>query len=134
MAFVNWKDEFSVRVPEIDTQHRRLLDIINKLHDSMRTGGKPDALKGVGDELVSYTRYHFNYEEQMLARAGYRGLEEHKRKHRAMVAQVEGFAAEISSGKASVSMKLMAFLKDWLTRHIMETDQHYASYLENRAA
>jgi len=134
MAFVNWKEEFSVRVPEIDTQHRRLLDIINKLHEAMHMGGKPDALKAVSDELVSYTRYHFGYEEQMLARAGYRGLEEHKRKHRAMVAQVEGFAAEITSGKASVSIKLMAFLKDWLSRHIMETDQQYAGYLAGKAA
>ncbi|MBL0161229.1 MAG: hemerythrin family protein [Bryobacterales bacterium] len=134
MAFVNWKEEFSVRVPEIDMQHRRLLDIINKLHEAMHMGGKPEALKTVSDELVSYTRYHFGYEEQMLARAGYRGLEEHKRKHRAMVAQVEGFAAEITSGKASVSIKLMAFLKDWLSRHIMETDQQYATYLAGRAA
>ncbi|HEY3440379.1 MAG TPA: bacteriohemerythrin [Paludibaculum sp.] len=134
MAFVNWKEEFSVRVPEIDTQHRRLLDIINKLHEAMRMGGKPDALKAVIDELVSYTRYHFGYEEQMLARAGYRGLEEHQRKHRAMVAQVEGFASEITSGKASVSLKLMSFLKDWLSRHIMETDQQYSGYLAGRAA
>ena len=134
MAFVNWKEEFSVRVPEIEIQHRRLLDIINKLHEAMHMGGKPEALKRVSDELVSYTRYHFGYEEQMLARAGYRGLEEHKRKHRAMVAQVEGFAAEITSGKASVSIKLMAFLKDWLSRHIMETDQQYATYLAGRAA
>ena len=51
-----------------------------------------------------------------------------------MVAQVEGFAAEITSGKASVSIKLMAFLKDWLSRHIMETDQQYSTYLTGRAA
>jgi hemerythrin len=134
MAFVTWKDEYSVRVPEIDTQHHRLLDIINKLHEAMLMGGKPEALKSVTDELVSYTRYHFGYEENLLARAGYAELEEHKRKHRAMVIQVEGFAAEITSGKASVSLKLMSFLKEWLCRHIMETDQRYSDHVVGRAA
>ena len=134
MAFITWKDEYSVRVPEIDTQHRRLLEIINGLHEAMLMGGKPDALKAVIDELVGYTRYHFGYEEQMLERAGYPALEEHKRKHRAMVAQVEGFVGEIASGKASVSLKLMNFLKAWLTHHIRETDQNYSSHMVGSAS
>ena len=134
MAFITWREEYSVRVPEIDTQHRRLLEIINDLHEAMRMGGKPDALKAVIDELVAYTRYHFGYEEKMLERAGYPGLEEHKRKHRAMVVQVEGFVSEITSGKASVSLKLMDFLKAWLTHHIRETDQSYSSHVAGRAA
>lgn len=134
MAFINWKEEYSVRVPEIDVQHQRLVAVINSLHEAMLMGGKPDALKNVIDELVAYTRYHFTFEEKMMERACYQGLEEHKRKHRAMVAQVEGFVSEITSGKASVSLKLMSFLKDWLTRHIMETDQRYAGHVAGRAA
>ena len=134
MAFINWKDEYSVHVPELDTQHQRLLELMNSLHAAMLMGGKPDALKAVMDDLVAYTRYHFGYEEQMMERAGYQGLEEHKRKHRAMVVQVEGFASDIASGRASVTLKLMTFLSDWLTRHIVETDQRYAGHLTGRAA
>ena len=33
-----------------------------------------------------------------MERAGYQGLEEHRRKHCAMVVQVEGFASDITSG------------------------------------
>ena len=127
MAFVDWKPVYSVGVVEIDAQHRRLLDIINQLHDAMKMGGKPARLAEVVNELVGYTRYHFAYEEKMLESARYGELEEHRRKHRAMVAQVEAFREEATSGKATVSMKLMTFLKDWLTKHIMETDQRYAS-------
>ena len=104
------------------------------MHEAMLMGGKPEALQAVLDDLVAYTRHHFSYEEQLMEKAGYQGLEEHKRKHRAMVAQVEGFHAEITSGKATVSLKLMNFLKDWLTRHIMETDQRYSDCLGGRAA
>ena len=134
MAFVTWKEEFSVGVPQLDAQHRRLVEIMNSMHKAMLMGGKPDALRAVLGDLVAYTQHHFTYEEQMMERAGYQGLVEHKRKHRAMVAQVEGFTAEITSGKAMVSLKLMNFLKDWLTRHIMETDQRYSDCLGGRAA
>ena len=134
MAFVSWKEEYSVGVPQLDAQHRRLIDIMNSMHGAMLMGGKPDALQAVLDDLVAYTRHHFSYEEQLMEQARYPGLEEHKRKHRAMVAQVEGFTAEITSGKATVSLKLMNFLKDWLTRHIMETDQRYSDCLTGRVA
>jgi hemerythrin len=33
-----------------------------------------------------------------------------------------------------VSLKLMSFLKDWLSRHIMETDQRYSDHVVGRAA
>lgn len=126
MAFVDWRPEFSVGVVEIDEQHKRLLGIINQLHDAMKMGGRPALLAQVVNELVGYTRYHFAYEEKMLEAAAYKELEEHRRKHRAMVAQVEAFRDQATSGQATVSLKLMAFLKEWLSRHIMETDQRYA--------
>lgn len=126
MAFVEWRPEYGVGVVEIDAQHRRLLEIINQLHEVMKLGGKPAQLAEVVNELVGYTRYHFAYEEKRMAAAGYSELEAHRRKHRAMVAQVEAFREQATSGKASVSLNLMSFLKDWLTKHIMQTDQRYA--------
>lgn len=127
MAFVEWKPEYSVGVVEIDAQHRRLLDIINQLHEAMKLGGKPSMLAQVMNELVGYTRYHFAYEESLMESAGFPQLEEHRRKHRAMVGQVEAFRDHATSGKASVSLNLMSFLKDWLTKHIMHTDRLYAA-------
>ena len=130
MAFVEWKPEYSVGILEIDSQHRRLLDIINQMHDAMKMGGKPAAITAVVNELVGYTRYHFAYEERLMEEAGYPQLEEHRRKHRAMVGQVDSFRDAAGSASAAVSLKLMGFLKDWLSRHIMETDQYYARHLE----
>lgn len=129
MAFVEWKPQYSVGVLEIDAQHRRLLEVINQLHEAMKAGGNPRALTVVVNELVGYTRYHFAFEEKMLEDAGYPDLDEHRRKHRAMVAQVEAFREAAMAGGATVSMKLMNFLKDWLTKHILETDMRYSDHL-----
>lgn len=129
MAFVEWKDEFSVGLDEVDAQHRQLLQIIDRMHDAMKMGGKPAAISAVVNELIGYTRYHFAFEERLMESAAYPGLEEHRRRHRAMVAQVETFREQALTGSAAVSLKLMAFLKDWLSRHILETDRRYAAHL-----
>lgn len=129
MAFMDWKEQFSVGILAIDEQHRRLLDIINRLHDAMKKGSDVASLDAVVRELISYTRYHFAFEEQMLERAAYPELEEHRRKHRAMVVQVERFRDEVASGKAMMPLKLMNFLKDWLSKHILQTDMRYGRHL-----
>lgn len=125
MAFVEWKDSYSVGLPEIDQQHRILIEIINRLHDVMRTGSAHAKIVRVVDELLEYTNTHFGYEERIMAAAGYRQAPEHARKHRAMVAQVEAFAQRVRASRASTPLHLMEFLKGWLTNHILSTDMDY---------
>jgi hemerythrin-like metal-binding protein len=71
MAFMDWQAAYSVGVLSIDEQHRAPLDIVNRLHGVMKRGGAADELKGVLEELATYTRYHFSHEEQMMERCGY---------------------------------------------------------------
>jgi len=131
MAFVDWKPQYSVGHAEIDQQHRKLVDMINDLHDSMKLGGKPEDLKRILGDLVHYTRYHFSHEEKLMERAGYADLANHKRVHRAMVEQVERLRREVDSSRTGFSIKLMGFLKNWLTDHILGTDQKYAQAVKS---
>ena len=39
---------------------------------------------------------------------------------------------EFQAGGAFVSIELMAFLKDWLEKHIQVTDMQYSPYLSQR--
>ncbi|MEJ5366872.1 MAG: bacteriohemerythrin [Bryobacteraceae bacterium] len=131
MAFVDWKPEYSVGHAEIDQQHRKLVDLINNLHETMKLGGKPEDLKRILNDLVNYTRYHFGHEEKLMEKAGYPDLADHKRVHRAMVEQVEKFRKEVESSRTGFSIKLMGFLKNWLTEHILGTDQKYAAVVKS---
>ncbi|MBI5086040.1 MAG: bacteriohemerythrin [Acidobacteria bacterium] len=123
---MTWKDDYSVGVAEIDQQHRQLLDLINKLHDAMKAGGSPTALARVLEELIGYTRRHFTFEEFLMKQCGYPGLEPHRVQHRQLVEKIESFQAEVACGKATLSLRLMSFLKDWLALHILESDKQYS--------
>jgi len=134
VALLDWNDKLLIGVDEVDRQHRHLVDILNRLHEAMQMGGKARDVARVLSDLVSYTRYHFAAEERLMHEAAYPGYAEHVRKHRAMVAKVEEFSSEAMAGKATVTMRLMTFLKEWLAKHILETDRQFGEYMQRRAA
>lgn len=129
-----WSESLSVGVDQIDLQHQRLVGILNTLHEAMLRGSQKQDLERVMVDLLSYTRYHFSFEEKLMVVAGYPGLEEHQRKHQAMVAQVDGYAKQVVEGRALVSIKLLEFLKQWLSQHILETDREFGAYEAARRA
>ena len=58
MALFNWNDEFSVNVLAMDNHHKKLFDIMNQMHDSMKAGSSEGVLGGLINELIDYTVYH----------------------------------------------------------------------------
>jgi hypothetical protein len=47
---ISWGQSLSVGVSQFDDQHKKLIDLINRLHEAMKTGNSKDAL---GDFLQS---------------------------------------------------------------------------------
>ena len=88
-----------MKIAEINQQHRQLLNIINNLHEAMRAGGARDKVASVVNELVAYTRFHFNHEERMLESTGYPAFADHKKVHQSMVKQVESSAIRLPTAR-----------------------------------
>jgi hemerythrin len=63
----------------------------------------------------------------------YSGFAVHKAEHDALTKQVLQFQADFQSGRAVVSIQLLDFLKDWLTKHINGSDKKYAPALRDKA-
>jgi hemerythrin len=134
MALIKWKEEYSVKVPEIDEQHKKLIDLINQLADAMSVGKGRDVLKAVLAELVDYTEYHFRTEEGLLREHGYPGQDRHFQAHEQLTARAAELRALFEGGEARLSIDVMLFLSDWLNRHILGEDKQYAPYLAGKRA
>ena len=133
MALITWNDTLSVGVPELDEQHKKLIKMINDLHDAMR-GGKGNAAMGtILDGLISYTGYHFTAEEGMMKAAGYQDLDAHKKVHDSFTNKVADLKENFNNGKTTLSVETMKFLSDWLTSHIKGTDKQYMAVLAPNA-
>ena len=88
-----------------------------------------EAMTGIVDELVAYTAKHFKEDEIVMAKAGYPELEHHKGIHKGLVEKVLAVQANLKSGKATVGIDLLNFLKDWLVNHIKTVDRKYGKHI-----
>jgi hemerythrin len=125
MALIEWSSSLSVGVSEIDEQHKKLIGIINRLNDAMKTGKGKDALTTLLKETAEYTVYHFGTEETYFDRFGYPGKERHKLEHKGLLEKVVQLSKDFDSGKVTITLDVMNFLKDWLSKHIMGSDKQY---------
>jgi len=132
MSLINWNKNYSVGVIEFDTQHKILIDLINKLHDSMKAGAGNTALAEILNELVNYTKIHFSNEEKHFAQFGYPETATHKIEHEKLTKQVLDFQKEYLEGKASMSIDVMNFLRDWLLEHIGGVDKKYTAFFNSK--
>ena len=58
MARIEWTEELSVGVPELDAQHQRWINMINELHDTLLHGDADDLVEpGFFPELLELARY-----------------------------------------------------------------------------
>lgn len=131
MTLITWTDKLSVGVIEIDTQHKRLIDLINQLNDAVHADKDTKALGKVLEELVKYTEYHFTTEEHLMLQRNYADSPAHKAEHKRFVDTISAFKKKFDSGDAKISVDLMHFLRDWLTNHIMGTDMKFGKSLKS---
>ena len=124
-----WSAKLETGIDDIDAQHRELVRLVNLLHRGMRLQKGTDEVGAVLNDLAEYTVNHFKFEEDLFETHEYPETNAHKKIHEDLVGQVTAFQSEFKTGKATVSMDLMDFLKDWLNNHILKTDMAYAPYI-----
>jgi len=132
-TFMTWAEKMSVGVTVLDDDHKKIVDIINQLHDGIMAGHKKEILGAVLQELVDYTKEHFAREEELFTNAGFSGALMHKSEHHAMIAKISNVQARyMSSSVIMLDLELMAFLQNWLVNHIQGSDKKYRSCLNGK--
>ena len=129
--FVEWDKSMSVGNEAIDKDHKKLLGMINQLQTAAHYQTDTEQVGKILDELVAYTLYHFEREESLMQQYHYKGYDEHKQQHYAMVQQVLKFIDEYRIDKTRTVENVALYLKTWLVNHINGSDQEYAPFLKD---
>jgi hemerythrin len=135
MKRFTWHEHYAIGHAAIDTQHRKIVDIINLLHDLLKDGAGHGTDEGAGkvfDQLAEYVMTHFAYEEQLMANAGYpiEKVADHKRQHDKLLGEVQDVMHAYQAGDTEALAELLPYLYgDWLINHICHSDKDYAPYL-----
>ena len=132
MPIMSWTDTYSTGIAEVDKQHKKLIDLINDLHDAMAKGQAKNVLGKILGELVTYCANHFAMEESLFDKHGYPDAADHKEKHQKMASKVIALQREFEQGKAMMTIEVMDFLQQWLDKHILGTDKKYGPFLNSK--
>jgi hemerythrin len=132
MPLMTWTSELSVGVTVLDEDHKKLVAILNELHDGMAAGQGRATLGKVFDGLVEYTKTHFAREEQFLFETEYPRAEVHKKQHEDLTMRVTDLQTRYRNGALTLTKEVLNFLKDWLTYHIKGHDQKYGAHLHGK--
>lgn len=125
---VQWGPRYEVGIEVIDGQHRHLLELINRLQDTLSTGSEIEELVESLRELVRYTEHHFATEERLMDEVG-ASAERHRSEHQHLLEGLMRFTVKLDTASVSESSH---FLQDWLFRHIDEVDRPFGALLRSR--
>lgn len=135
MSF-KWNDSYTVGMEEVDAQHQKLFAIGAEIYHLALLKDEYDhydeIIKILG-ELKDYTQYHFRYEEGLMVKSSdLAGTEKHKKEHRLFIEKLNKIKFEdIDRAQNKAIMEILQFTLDWITNHILHTDQKYFSSLKN---
>lgn len=122
-----WKDEYSVGLEEIDSQHKELLDLFSRLMASVNGGRTWSEIHFRIVELRNFADFHFEFEEALMRMFDYPGIDNHANSHRGFFDKLD--AIERTSILNQVQDEIIELLFYWLSYHIMSGDKAYAKHI-----
>ena len=121
-----WSSDFSVDVAELDDDHQMLFELLNHLRATIESG-ESSALPWIIDDLLQYTIYHFQHEEEMMESCHYPYLENHKLVHRMLETRLRDFVKNPEyTENMQAATWLIGFFESWLKDHIAGMDKNYS--------
>jgi hemerythrin-like metal-binding protein len=116
--------------PEMDAQHLRILQALQRLDESLRGPFPLATLSARLKQLEDFVLEHFQDEEARLEQAGYVLLEAHRVEHEVMVKRCHEVMDQFSSPDSPPLTSLGETLISMFLSHIEGVDMHYAPFLE----
>ena len=122
---IPWRDEFSVGALSMDTQHKQLVALINRLHAALKRGEGSAATGEILKDLIRYTEYHFSAEEKLMEEVRFSGLDAQREAHAKLVARAADAQRRWAAGDGRVTQEVMDLVVNWLPQHIIKMDKQY---------
>jgi len=131
MASMLWTDSLAVGQPDMDGQHRHLMELANVLNEAMLQNAGEEVLRKHFAALMTYTTLHFTSEERLMAEQGYPAAAQHRKEHERLVLELNRMRVGYAPSSHRI-LQTLAFLQDWLKEHIDTLDRTLAAFLLER--
>lgn len=118
MTNLHWKDEYKTGNELIDKQHHYLFDLANQMLDPYNDY---QATHHTFLVLDHFLKDHFDEEEKLMAEYNFSEIDQHKRAHELLLAELDEISLELVRGEMNKA-KIMGFMRRWLYDHFLKMD------------
>lgn len=122
---IQWHEALTVGHPEIDAQHRRMVELFNALYSGAYTHGAGEAEDGMLEELLRMAAENFRTEEDLMrAHAEHHpSFETHRNIHRGLLTELRMLRDALFKSGRHVNAKTVNFIRQWLLDHLTHSDR-----------
>lgn len=133
MNIIEWDaSKHSVKIQHLDADHQKLFELFNDIAAKMTAGEGNSIILNILLELKKYGINHFQTEETLMEKYAYPETFSHKQAHAVFTEKVDRFIERYKTGDKQLSIESFFFLKDWLNKHILETDKKYVEFFHKK--
>ena len=132
MPILDWSDEYSINVAEIDSQHKKLLEHVNRLHAGVEAQIDKEDLRQLLLDLVEYAQFHFGFEEKLMREHGMEHMKRHHKEHKLLLRHLGHVVDAISAGKRPAFYSEYDVSNDWFLAHIRGFDRTMGAFLNSK--
>jgi hemerythrin-like metal-binding protein len=128
---LQWSEEHSVYIPELDEQHKGLLEVSQELRSAVVNGESADRLEFLAGRMATRLAAHFRYEEGLMRGSRYTAMDWHERQHQAARVKLATLWDSIRGRGAESIFAALEELADWFLDHVSVADRMLASHIRN---
>jgi hemerythrin-like metal-binding protein len=126
---LQWSGRFSVGIKELDFQHLKLINLLNRLILVSETNSiHSEIIKSILEEMTTYAQVHFTTEEKLMETYDFPQIKEHKKRHLDFQVKTMDLYEELGKNTEQQAGVLYGFLTDWWTHHILQEDMAYKEF------
>ena len=124
---MEWKNEYSSGIVEIDNQHKQLLRLLSIVDDEVKGDHRWPRIHDSIIDVINFARFHFQFEEALMRLYGFPDYEKHCKVHQQIIVQAENLVANTLDNIPQDDV--VSFFVNWQVAHTKKEDQAFARYI-----
>lgn len=126
---IEWKDSYRFNIDKIDTQHKNIVELYNKLYHSIEIKLSNTVILKILETLKNYSELHFKDEVLLMQKCQYTDYEHHAQLHARLIKDLENLIQKIKNKHAISYIKILEYLKDWILNHLLKEDKKIHDFI-----
>jgi diguanylate cyclase (GGDEF)-like protein/hemerythrin-like metal-binding protein/PAS domain S-box-containing protein len=123
--YFEWNHNWESGNPEIDRQHRHLVEMGNPLIINLKSESPREPITRQIEQLIGELASHFAFEETVLLDLGYPEYEDHKAMHHRILAKAAELKGKYESEEVQGEVFVSFLIDDFIIGHMAEADSKF---------